>query len=451
MQWPTLWSAAALVLLLVTPVHAAAAEDGPSPEALATTFVEQLAAGDFDSAVGQFDATMAAAMSTDQLAIVWGQIVAGTGAFKAVAGTRTDSVQGYTVVFVTCEFDKDTLDVKAVYSEDDAIAGLFFVPTVSGEPAPFEAAPYVDPASFIEQEVQVTCGRWILPGTLTLPVAEGPHPAVVLVHGSGPQDRDETMGPNRPFADLAGGLASRGIAALRYDKRTLVYKGDSADDPAAITVQHETIDDALAAVALLRGTDGIDGARIYVVGHSLGGLLAPRIGAHDPELAGMAILAGPTRPTHELLVEQFNYLFNLDGEIIEVEQASLDQAAAWAELLGGDGLTAETPAADLPFGVPASYWLDLKGYDPAATAAALTMPLLVLQGERDYQVTMEDYAGWQKGLEGREGATLRSYPDLNHLFMAGEGESTPDEYDQPGHVADVVIDHIVRWILDTAP
>ena len=417
-----------------------------SPESAAIRFTKQMAAGEFDAAVEQFDDAVRQALPAQQLATIWDQIVAGTGAFKTVVGTRTESVQGYTVVFVTCEFERETLDVKAVYGDAGTISGLFFVPTVSGEPTPFEGAPYVDPATFSEREVQITAGRWILPGTLTQPVAEGPHPAVVLVHGSGPQDRDESMGPNRPFADLAGGLASRGIAVLRYDKRTFVYKGDSTDDPAVITVQQESIDDALAAAALLRATEGIDPARIYILGHSLGGLVAPRIGQQDLELAGLIILAGPTRPTHELLVEQFDYLFNLDGEIIEVEQASLDQAAAWAQLLGGDGLTPETPAAALPYGVPASYWLDLRGYDPAATAAALTTPLLVLQGERDYQVTMEDFAGWQAGLEGRAGATLRSYPDLNHLFMAGEGKSTPDEYDQPGHVSAAVIEVIAGWI-----
>ena len=74
------------------------------------------------------------------------------------------------------------------------------------------------------------------------------------------------------------------------------------------------------------------------------------------------------------------------------------------------------------------------------------MPMLILQGERDYQVTMADLEGWRKALSGKSGVTIKSYPTLNHLFMPGEGKSKPSEYEQPGHVADVVVDDIAAWI-----
>src|SRR5205085_5456531 len=168
--------------------------------------------------------------------------------------------------------------------------------------ADYKAPSYVNPESFTEKQVKVGKGEWELPATLTIPKGDGPFPALVLVHGSGPHDRDETIGPNKPFRDLAEGLASRGVAVLRYDKRSLV-------SPLGIrTVNEEVVEDAKAAIELLSAEPRIDRRRIIVLGHSLGGTLAPRIAAEDPRTAGIVILAGAARPFEDLLVEQLRYL-----------------------------------------------------------------------------------------------------------------------------------------------
>ncbi len=101
---------------------------------------------------------------------------------------------------------------------------------------------------------------------------------------------------------------------------------------------------------------------------------------------------------------------------------------------------------DTVLSAPASYWLDLRGYDPPAAAQALTAPLLILQGERDYQVTMDNLAAWKRALDGHPNVTFHTYPKLNHLFVAGEGKSLPKEYETPGHVDAAVIEDIAGWI-----
>ncbi len=97
-------------------------------------------------------------------------------------------------------------------------------------------------------------------------------------------------------------------------------------------------------------------------------------------------------------------------------------------------------------GIPAFFWRYLRDYDVVGTAAKLRMPVLILQGERDYQVTLEDFAGWKKGLAGRGNVTFKSYPALNHLFMTGKGKARPEEYEAPGHVAREVVDDIAAWV-----
>src|SRR5262249_34016694 len=145
-------------------------------------------------------------------------------------------------------------------------------------------AAYAKPDSFVEVPVQVGSAP-ALPGFLSLPKGAGPFPVVVLVHGSGPQDADETIGPNKPFKDLALGLARRGIAVLRYAKRSRV-------EPAGVvTVKEEVLDGAHAAIELARASKGIDPGRVVVLGHSEGGYLAPRIAKENPTVAGIILLA----------------------------------------------------------------------------------------------------------------------------------------------------------------
>ncbi len=213
-----------------------------------------------------------------------------------------------------------------------------------------------------------------------------------------------------------------------------------------VTVREETIDDALAAVDLLRDEEGIDVDNIFVLGHSLGGMLIPRIARLDPDIKGFIIMAGASRPLEDLLLEQMTYIYSLEGKISEDEKVQLEQLKAQVAKVKDPGLSENTPAAELPLGVSAKYWLDLRGYDPPEVAKSIKRPVLVLQGERDYQVTMEDYERWEEGLSSKDNVDFKTYPDLNHLFMEGEGKSTPAEYETAGHVSETVINDIARFI-----
>ncbi|HZH29488.1 MAG TPA: alpha/beta fold hydrolase [Pyrinomonadaceae bacterium] len=311
-------------------------------------------------------------------------------------------------------------------------------------PAEYSPPGYVVPASFNEQELTLGAdGEWPLPATLTLPAGKGSFPAVVLVHGSGPNDRDETLGGNKPFRDLAWGLASQGVAVLRYDKRTRRYP-DKLSRLSNFTVREETTDDALAAVRLLRQTAGIDANKIYVLGHSLGGMLVPRIGAADARIAGFVVLAGPTRPLEDAFPRQYEYSALLDGRIDDAERAQIEdarrQAARIKQLKPGDA------AGEILFYVPPSYWLDLRGYDPPQTARTLKRPMLILQGERDYNVTLDDFRNWRTALAAHREVEFKTYPKLDHFFYEGEGAASGADYDRPRNIPKYVIDDIAAWI-----
>ncbi len=417
----------------------------------ARAFLAALEKGEFDLAVRDFDDTMKKVSGPDKLEALWRtQLPAQLGAFGRQSTARREQLQGYEIVLVTCEFEKATIDARVVFDKAEKIAGLQFVPPAP--PVKYAPPAYADPAGFEESEVTVGTGDWALPGTLTMPKGDGPFPGLVLVHGSGPNDRDETLGPNRPFKDLAWGLASRGVAVLRYDKRNKVHQSRILADPkleATMTVKDETIDDALAAAALLQKTRGIDPKRVCVLGHSLGGYLLPRIAlaAGPLDLAGFISLAGPTRPLEDAILRQMIYLHGLAGNALtDDDRKKLDDLKAEVARIKALGDADRGSTAKLLGAMPA-YWLDLRGYDPAETAKAVTKPMLFLQGGRDYQVQVADFDSWKAALGSRADVEFRLYPKLNHFFFEGEGLITPLEYIQKhGSVAPYVIDDIANWI-----
>ena len=412
----------------------------------AREFINQLAADDFTGAASRFDDNLARLYSEEALKAAWLQLLGQAGALQEQISSQTIERQDTVVVTVNCRFEKMLLDMRVSFSLGGQISAMTYLPTPNA--TPYQPPAYVDPAEFHDIEVTVGSGEWALPATLSLPEGTGPFPAAILVHGSGPQDRDETLGPNKPFRDLAWGLASQGIIVLRYEKRTKAHAAKYTPELIThITVQDEVIDDALSAVRLLRSTPQVDPDHIYMLGHSMGATLAPRIGQQDPAIAGLVIMAGLTRPFEDTILDQFTYLASLSGPLSEAQKADLEQLKVKVSRVKDPNLSDQVPAKDLPLGVHPAYWLSLRGYHPAEVAASLDMRLFVLQAGRDYQVTLAgDYPAWQAALGTKANATLKVYRNLFHMFFPGEGPSTPQEYIVEGHVDPEVVQDVAGWI-----
>jgi hypothetical protein len=412
---------------------------------LVRDIVAELKVEDLVALESRFDEQLKAALPDESLRGLWAGVRAKAGRLKACAEPRINWVGEFTLAFASCTFEKESAELRLTFSSDGRLAGMFL--EAGGASRPEWTAPaYVTQGAFREREVQVVSGAVSLPGTLSTPAGDGPFPGVVLVHGSGPHDRDETIGRFRPFQDLAQGLASRGIAVLRYEKRTKVYQKELAGTH-DLTIRQEVIDDALAAVNLLRATPGIDRKRVFLAGHSLGAFLAPRIAVLDGSLAGVVLMAAPSRPMSEVVRDQARWLAEPGAPEAQRLMAPglLKEADALADLYAGR----PGPPSGTILGASVSYWLDLRAQLPLEAARSLGTPLLILQGERDYQVSMADFYGWKKELGGRANVVLKSYPALNHLFAPGEGRSKPAEYEKPGHVASEVVEDIAAFVKKT--
>ena len=408
--------------LAILPATRSAAKAGDD-DVLVDHFFSAIRDGNFNAATKHFSKRMQA-LSPPGLKGSWNQVYAQEAPMLGWKIFQHQNLpDSHDEISVQLKFHYATANsIIVVNSQTGEITSVLFK-------LPATVAPYSDRTKFDSDDV--TVGAYRLPGTLTIPKGKGPFPAVVLIQGSGPNDRDETVGANHPFADLADGLSSRGIIALRYDKRTYA-RGNLKT---ALTVDNEVVEDAVAAVQMLRGRRDVAQDRIFVIGHSLGAMLAPEIAKKADKVAGIVMLAPSGRKLPQLMVEQARFLGQSSpGQLAEIEQQA-DQLSAH-----------KLPATQTFFGAPASYYYDLEARDEVAIARSLDVPILILHGSRDYPAIDEDIRDWQTGLKGDAKVQVKTFPGLNHLFIVATDKPAPTEYFAPGHVDAAGIGTIASFI-----
>jgi dienelactone hydrolase len=422
-----------LLALLVVAGCRRPARSRPSPAVRAERIVRDLAAGRFARVHAALDQPSRAAVDPKRLDEAWAEILRNAGPFVAIERVERTSERAFVV---HARHARHAVDVEVAFDRAAAVSRLWLAPSK----VPWSAPPYARSEAFEERPFEVGADP-ALPGTLTLPRGIERPPAVVLVHGSGPSDRDESLAAVKPFRDLAWGLASRGIAVLRYEKRTR-FAPQSL--PPVYDLDDEAGHDAKAAIAALAKDPAVDGRRIVVVGHSQGGSLAPRI-ARGTVAAGVVVLAGSTRPFDRILVEQTAYLLGI-RQVPEPDRSiALEHLRDELRRIRAPGPREEILVLQ-GASIPRSWFQDQLAHRGEEVAQTLAIPIFVAQGGRDYQVTLEDFAGWERALAGRARVTLRVYPELDHLFVSGEGRSTPDDYGWPGHVAAEVVDDLAKFV-----
>ena len=295
--------------------------------------------------------------------------------------------------------------------------------------------------------------KYPLNGLLTLPAhAPRPVPAVVFVHGSGSSNMDEKVGKLTPFKDLAEGLAKHGIASIRYDKRSFAHGWKMLMDKSKpITVKEETIEDAILATELLKQDPRMDPGKIFIIGHSMGGMLAPRIDAEGGDYRGLILMAGTPRKMEEVLLEQneevMSSLKGLTKWLVGKQIQKLNSLFSGLYELSDE----EAKKKKVGNGTTLYYFKEMGDHAAADYLSPLQKPILIMQGEKDFQVKVDqDFAAYQEMLKGKQNVTFRLYENLNHAFVPsvyGNIAKATAEYNVEQHIGEEVIADIANWIL----
>ncbi len=424
--------------------------DAADVTAAGSHFVYLLQNGRFPTASLMLSDKLQAQLPEEMLKGYWAGNIGILGAPKRLTSLKQEVTAVHRNALLGYMTDKSTpLGIAVRFDANGKIDDIFLPLPPAGD---YRKPAYDKPELYSEEEVSVGEGEAPLPGTLTLPKGDGPFPAVVLVHGSGPNDRDERIGSYKTFRDLAVGLAAQNISVLRYEKRTWVHTLKTALNP-AFTVKEETVDDAVGAVRMLQKDRRIDAKRIFVLGHSQGGMLVPSILESDKQksIAGAIIMAGPSRPLEDIVLEQAKQALEWAKEAGQPTEGLEQQVKAMEHqtaLLKDPQYSAANVPKNFALGSPV-WWFDFRNYRGGEIAKRQSTPLLVLQGDNDFQVTASNLDGWKSALSARQDVDYKLYPKLNHYFVESDLPSTGKEYVLPGNVPSYVIDDIAGWLTGT--
>ena len=364
------------------------------------------------------------------------------------AKTEINSVHSNVVLDYELDIPPGRIAVVLRFDKQGRVDDLANAPAASTH----QPASYDNSALYTEREIVVGEGEFALPGALTLPKGEGPFPLVILVHGSGPNDRDETIGGAKPFRDLAAGLAGKGIAVLRYDKITAEHSLKAAALP-RFSLEDETVADALQAVELAKTLKEIDPDNIFIAGHSQGGYALPLMleKSQGASVKGAVLLSAPSGNISEVIVEQQELALERLKEtgqpaaLIAQQEAAVAVYKSMVDTINDPAYSVDRLPEQFPMGDP-YWWIEQRDYQPGELAKTQSTPMFIAQGENDWQVTMKQYDGWKEVLKARSNVTFASYPTVNHLLAEYGSVSIGMEYGQPSNVATSLIEDVAKWV-----
>lgn len=405
----------------------------------ANEFFNYLEADKFDSAHLYFADSERAKITPDNLKDLWKNVKSRLGNVEYLDAVQSKAQGEFFAVTLQGKFERDVQNFVLLFNKTEKIAALYMPANAVAYTKPF----YVDTALYTEKSVYLQSPGHQLAAIITTPKKTTNFPIVVLVHGSGPADMDGTVGPNKPLKDIATGLASKGIASIRYVKRTVIYPAEFGK---AFTVKEEVLDDAVAAVALAKTVVGADTKNIFVLGHSLGGMLAPRIATLTPDIKGIILAAAPARKLTDIIIEQNKYVVAKAKDTTAATQKLLADALKTIEVTKLTKLGTTIKPDSVLLGLPASYWVDLNTYNQLNTAKALTKKILVVQGGNDFQISETDFDLWKSTLTGKPGVAFKFYPEINHLLSPQVEKGTSVQYQKMANVAEKVIIDIADFI-----
>lgn len=399
---------------------------------------------EFDQVYQLLDpATMQRQISADELEMMWDGFIEKYDSIQTVHEPDVKKKDTLWVSETKIDFVKKSFILQLSFNKEGVICGLF----LRNINLPYSPPAYVNTLSFYEQKLTIAAKGIVNEGVLSVPKTSSMPPLVIIVGGSGPTSMDATSGSNKPYKDLAWGLASKGVAVYRYNKRTCNKENLIKQDLLTFGLKEEYADDLKALIQYFQRSGKIDPERIYILGHSQGGFMLPYFAKeNNSKIKGYISLAGNFSTIAEMLPYQFRYLQSLSSDTAVVQ--AYNAYIAKAGYMQRNATNPKASPDSMISGMTVHYMLDMEKNKPANLVKYISAkPVLLIQGGRDYQVPVTELELWKNALRNSCCATFKTFDKLNHLMLEGEGISGPAEYSIPSNIPEYVPGLISEWIL----
>lgn len=355
------------------------------------------------------------------------------GPIETISIVETSLQEDGVNVILELDCVQTTTELHLRLDESASIVDLEF-------PDTYSPPPYADETVFEEDAVTIDCGDTELDGIVTVPTELANPPIALLVPGAGEIDKEYTVGPNMFFQDLAWGLATEGIATLRYDKRETVTDIPSTEQ----TLETRYFADGVRALETAAGIECVDSNRVFVVGHSQGGRCAFEIARRYGDVTGVAALDSPLLKPLEVEAEHYRNMLEVDDELPDFVDPLSEQYEYERNRFFDNNYEVDDHLLDFSGAYLDSTW----AYDQFETAASLATPLLIYQMEQELRAPEKKRTKWHD-IVSDDRDTVIQRPELNHNFQRGEEPRSLLEYVLfHRNVDEIVISDLVAWIDD---
>lgn len=379
---------------------------------------------DYEKSYALFDSSISSQIPLSELKLLPEQIQKQLGEFKKIIEINNEN----STYYYYSEFEKSKIDIQISFNENNKIIGFFFIPHKKFENTNEE-----------NNSLNIKSNNIEIKGVFLHPLQNDQKKIVVFLHGSGPQDRDETIGENKPFKDIAEYLFDNGITSYRFDKKTLTNP-ETFDDNS--TAEEEVISDAVNVINFF--SENYKNYEIILLGHSLGGYLLPKILENKLNVSKLIFLAANARPLQELIMDQFVYLNKINPSSVSNE--AVQSIKKQVGFLNSKKFNSNSNKSDLLFNLSANYWKYLINYNPLPLLKTIKIPMFFAQGGKDYQVTEKDFNLWKNQLINNKLAIFKYYPSLNHIFIKGNDIPSPKDYEKKGSIDEELLKDLKHFI-----
>ncbi|MFN4083317.1 MAG: serine aminopeptidase domain-containing protein [Bacteroidia bacterium] len=408
----------------------------------ALKFLNYLADSNFAAANNMLDSSTRVYLNDFTLQRDWIELTGNYGTLVSKKPIEFQQQSGYTFVQYLLKLELLQYVLSLTFNPELKIGYVQFAPAHQV----YHIPNYADITKYRDTTVTFkTTDIFEFKGILSLPNTQKKVPLIFIVGDAGPTDKDFSMKDNKPYRDLASGLATAGYAVYRFDKRAYLYGIYLAADKnnyKPFTPKEDYLDDLYAAMEEVKKLPYFDLNRIYILGHGQGGNLAPYIAKERKDIKGIMMLGANAVSQQEMMAEQYDYLADV---LYEKRHEYLENKRKIANTLPGKVRWFDRHDS-MPYGIQASYFVWLNNYNHLETAKKLQKPILIMHFERDYQVSNRNFDLWKQTLKKHKQATFKSYKKLNHLMYEGEGPSTYSDYYIKANLPEYLIKDLADWL-----